>query len=362
MFSINLFKKYIFLEFTKNILKVGLIFIAFAIILDLFEEISFFKKYNVQIFFPLTMSLLKIPAMLYEIFPFIFLISSILLFLFLLQSEELDLIKLTGMSNFRIIMFPAFISLIFGMIIVFGLTIITSKLTRTYLNIKNDYTLEHDYLAAITENGIWIKDVVESKSMIINANGLDENFLVKVSIFVFQKNFDFLSRLEAESVDISSEYWKLYNVTKFYQKDNKREQFDELIIRSNFDVNKLKSIFSELNTISFWELNKLKQNYENLGISTLELQSAFHKGLTYPLFLMCMTIIAGISVLSLDSKKSFLFYIFLSIVLSVIIYYLNYFSKALGETNKLDIIAAIWSPLILLTIFCSIGLIRINEK
>ena len=50
------------------------------------------------------------------------------------------------------------------------------------LSIKNDYTLEHDYLAAITENGIWIKDVVESKSMIINANGLDENFLVKYNI------------------------------------------------------------------------------------------------------------------------------------------------------------------------------------
>ena len=56
---------------------------------------------------------------------------------------------------------------------------------------------------------------------------------------------------------------------------------------------------------------------------------------------MCMTIIAGIFVLSFDSKKSFLFYVFLSIVLSVIIYYLNYFSKALGETSRLDIIEAI---------------------
>ena len=44
MFSINLFKKYIFLEFMKNILRVGVVFIAFAIFLDLFEEISFFKK------------------------------------------------------------------------------------------------------------------------------------------------------------------------------------------------------------------------------------------------------------------------------------------------------------------------------
>ena len=54
-------------------------------------------------------------------------------------------------------------------IIISGFTIISSKLSRLYLNIKNDYTLENDYLAAITENGIWIKDAVESRNIIINA-------------------------------------------------------------------------------------------------------------------------------------------------------------------------------------------------
>ena len=361
MLSINLFKKHIFLEFMKNFLIVGATFIAFAIVLDLFEEISFFKEYEVIPFFPLLMSLLKVPSILYEIFPFIFLISSILLFLFLLQSEELNLIKLAGLSNFRIIMYPAFISFICGIIIISGFTIISSKLSRLYLNIKNDYTLENDYLAAITENGIWIKDIVESKNIIINASSLEENFLLNVSIFEFEKDFNFLSRMEIEKADISSEYWKLHNLKKF-QSNNKIKNFDELIFKSNFDLNKLKNIFTELRSISFWELNKVKKNYEDLGISTLEIESEFHKALAYPLFLMCMTVIAGLFVLGIESRKSYLFYVFLSIVLSVIIYYLNYFSKALGETNNLGIIPAIWSPIVILTIFCSIGLIRINEK
>ena len=259
-------------------------------------------------------------------------------------------------------MYPAFISLICGIIIISGFTIISSKLSRLYLNIKNDYTLENDYLAAITENGIWIKDVVESKNIIINASSLEENFLVNVSIFEFEEDFNFLSRMEIERADISSEHWKLYNLTKYYQSNNKTENFDELVIKSNFDLNKLKNIFTELRSISFWELNKVKKNYKDLGISTLEIESEFHKALAYPLFLMCMTIIAGLFVLGIENRKSYLFYVFLSIVLSVIIYYLNYFSKALGETNNLDIIAAIWSPIVILTIFCSIGLIRINEK
>ena len=361
MFSISLFKKYIFFLFMKNILKVGIIFFLIGVILNLFEEISFFKNYDVGFFFPITMSLLKVPSLLYEIFPFIFLIASIILFLFLSQSEEINLIKLSGLSNLRIIMFPALLSLLCGIIIVSGLTIVTSKLTRTYLNIKNNYSLENHYLAAITENGIWIKDVIDKKNIIVNAKQLNGNFLENVSIFEFSEDFNNVVRLESSKVNIKSKNWKLSNVKKFF-KGNKSITLNETVIQSNFDIIELKSIFSELNSVSFWELKKLKKSYENLGISTLELQGEFHRGIAYPLFLMCMTIIAGIFVLSLQSKKSYLFYIFLSIVLSVIIYYLNYFSKALGETNNLDIITSIWSPIIILAIFCSIGLVRINEK
>ena len=200
--------------------------------------------------------------------------------------------------------------------------------------IEEYYTLKNDYLAAITENGIWIKDIVESKNIIINASSLEENFLVNVSIFEFEEDFNFLSRMEIERADISSEYWKLHNLKK-YQSNSKIESFDKLIFKSNFDLNKLKNIFTELRSISFWELNKVKKNYQDLGISTLEIESEFHKALAYPLFLMCMTIIAGLFVLGIESRKSYLFYVFLAIVLSVVIYYLNYFSKALGETNNL---------------------------
>ena len=59
MLSINLFKKHIFLEFMKSLLKVGVTLIAFAILLSLFEEISFFKEYDVIPFFSLNNVIIK---------------------------------------------------------------------------------------------------------------------------------------------------------------------------------------------------------------------------------------------------------------------------------------------------------------
>ena len=52
----------------------------------------------------------------------------------------------------------------------------------------------------------------------------------------------------------------------------------------------------------------------------------------------------------------------LGIFLSVVIYYVNYFSSLLGTNGKIPIILSIWLPLIILFIISSIGLVRLNEK
>ena len=106
MLRTNILRKYVFIEYSKLILKITLLFFGLGIIINLFEEINFFKDLEVDFLFPLLMSILKVPSIIYKIFPFIFLISSILLFLKLIQSEEIIPIKIAGISNFKIIFLP----------------------------------------------------------------------------------------------------------------------------------------------------------------------------------------------------------------------------------------------------------------
>jgi len=61
-------------------------------------------------------------------------------------------------------------------------------------------------------------------------------------------------------------------------------------------------------------------------------------------------------------KKSKVFNIILGISLSVIIYYVNYFSSLLGVNGKIPIILSVWLPLIVLLLISMIGLVRLNEK
>jgi len=47
---------------------------------------------------------------------------------------------------------------------------------------------------------------------------------------------------------------------------------------------------------------------------------------------------------------------------SVIIFYFKDLSIALGQTERISLIFSVWMPIIALSLFCSIGLIQINEK
>ena len=73
---IKTYENYLIRLFINKILLISLIFFTLVTILSVFEEINFFKDLEVNLFFPFFMTLLNLPSTLFEIFPFIFLIST----------------------------------------------------------------------------------------------------------------------------------------------------------------------------------------------------------------------------------------------------------------------------------------------
>ena len=72
--------KYISIEFLKISLNMVLIFFSLGFVLNLFEEINFFKDFNIAIHLPVFMTILIVPSLLYNMFPFIMLLSGIWFF------------------------------------------------------------------------------------------------------------------------------------------------------------------------------------------------------------------------------------------------------------------------------------------
>ena len=66
---------YLSREFLKTILNMCLAFLCLTFIMNLFEELNFFKDYEVSIKFPIILTALFVPNLLYNMFPFIMLLS-----------------------------------------------------------------------------------------------------------------------------------------------------------------------------------------------------------------------------------------------------------------------------------------------
>ena len=358
---IKTFELYLIFLFSKKILNVFLIFFALIFILNLFEEINFFKDLEENIFFPIILSGLNTPATLFEIFPFIFLIGTQLFFLDIIDKNEIEILKINGLSNFRILKVLFFTSLLLGFILITLFYAISSKLQFIYFDTKNSYTNDDKYLAVIKDSGLWIKDEIDNKIYIINADEISNNLLINVSIHEFDNNFQLVNLITSEKINILNYEWILTRPLFF--KDNKTIQLEEeYLIKTHFDIKKINSLFDNLSSLSFSQLLELRYDNKTLGNSTREVDIHLHKLYSLPLFISIMTIFSSIIMFNNKRNTSIIFHILLGILLSVIVYYLSYLSYLMGENGKIPIILSTYLPIVILILIALIGTVRLNEK
>ena len=355
--------KYITSEFAKVTINMILVFFCLGFIMNLFEEINFFKDLDVGISIPIILSLFIVPSLFYNMLPFIILLSGIWFFLKIRKSDEVTALKVSGMSNFSIILIPSIFSVLLGIFFITSINPITSVLVKKYETIKGDYERDRDYLAAITENGIWIKEKTNLKNNIIRASHLEEDNLMNVTIYEFDRENNFIQRIEAELANISTLEWMLKNV-KVISEDGVvlPDRIESLEYISMYDIDQIKSLYSNLDTISFWNIkNEIKLLAEK-GYSTKEVLTKFHKSLAFPFFLLSMVLLSGVFTLGMNFKENSWTYATIAIITCVLVYFFNDFSAALGKTEKLPIELAVWMPVLIIFIFSTVGIVHANQK
>ncbi len=358
---IKTYQIYLSKIFTITLIKTFLVFISLAFILNIFEEINFFKDLKVSMYIPIFLTFLNIPSIIFDIFPFIFLITSQFAFIRLMDQNEIIVLKNFGLDNLKIIKILSVLSFIFGLLIITIYYNFSSSLKYSYLNLKNTYAKDNKYLAVITENGIWIKDESEENINIINANTFKNKFLYNVDIIQFDKNFNFESNIISPLVSVENKTWKISNALISDAK-GKQNEIKDYSLKTNLNYKDINSLYSNLSSLNIFELNDLRKKYDDINYSSTEVNSAIQKLVSFPFYLTIMTILASTLMLNIKYNKSKVFHLIFGILISVIIYYLSFFFEELGKNEQIPIGISIWIPLIIIILFSTISLVRINEK
>ena len=346
--------------FIKSLLYVVGVMISLVFILNYLGELDFFQNINIESSFTIFLALLNSPDMIFEMFPFIFLITSQIFFIKLFNNNELITLKYSGMKNTKIITILTTLSLVMGIFIITIFYYFSSNLKNFYLELKSPYSNDGKYLAVITKNGLWIRDKINNNSLVINSSKINNNYLIGNFITEFDEEYNVTKNIKSDKIDVSNKEWLVFDA-KIYQK-NYYETKKILKLETNFDYKRINSLYSNLSSLNILELLELRKNYKKLNYSITELDLQLLKLLTFPFLLVLMSLLSSLIMLRIKHLSGSTFKIAIGLFFSVVIYYLNNFFHVLGTTEKLSVLLATFTPLFILSFINILMLNKINEK
>ena len=361
--SIN---RYIINEYIKSLFVVIAVMLSIILLINLLDEFNFFKsKKDLKFIFFIIFTILKIPNLLINLFPFIILFGGIVFYLKIYNHNEVISLRVMGYSNIQIILIPALTSFIIGYIIVFLIVPFSSSMLRYYESLRSEYN-ETKNLVFVNETGIWILDKNEKEKNIIRIEKISKDFSVvnQITIYNYDSSNNFIKRIDATEGFIKDKNWQLNKVyiISTNKKNNNENYLNNYNYTSNVNISELKNVYKNTDTTSLLDINKEMMILEDKGYSTIDLRIRYQKLISFPIYLLAMSILSGLMIINLGKTSNYLKYGSYGVIISVMIYFLNDLSITIAKSGIISVDFSVWIPIFLIILINLVGITQVNEK
>ena len=361
--SIN---RYIINEYIKSLFVVIGVMLSIILLINLLDEFNFFKtKKDLKFTFFIIFTILKIPNVLINLFPFIVLFGGIVFYLKIYNHNEVISLRVMGYSNIQIILIPALTSFVIGYIIVFLIVPFSSSMLRYYESLRSEYN-ETKNLVFVNQTGIWILDKNEKEKNIIRIEKISKDFSVvsQITIYNYDSSNNFIKRIDASEGFIKDKNWQLNKVHIIFsnKKNNNENYLNNYNYTSNVNINELKNVYKNTDTTSLFDINKEMSILEDKGYSTIELRIRYQKLISFPIYLLAMSILSGLMIINLGKTSNYVKYGSYGVIISVMIYFLNDLSITIAKSGIISVDFSVWIPIFLIILINLVGITQVNAK
>jgi lipopolysaccharide export system permease protein len=361
--SIN---RYIIKEYIKSLFVVIAIMLSIILLINLLDEFNFFKsKKDLKFIFFLIFTILKIPNVLINLFPFIVLFGGIVFYLKIYNHNEVISLRTMGYSNIQIILIPALTSFVVGYLIIFLIVPFSSSMLKYYEELRSEYN-DTKNLVFVNETGIWILDKNEKEKNIIRIEKISKDFstINQITIYNYDISNNFIKRIDASDGIIKEKNWQLNKVyiVSTNKKNNKENYLNSYAYTSNININELKNVYKNTETTSLLDINKEMLILEDKGYSTVDLRIRYQKLISFPIYLLAMSILSGLMIINLGKTSNYLKYGIYGVIISIIIYFLNDLSITVAKSGIISVDFSVWIPIFLIILINLIGITQVNAK
>jgi lipopolysaccharide export system permease protein len=340
--------------------------LSIILLINLLDEFNFFKsKKDLKFIFFIIFTILKIPNVLINLFPFIVLFAGIVFYLKIYNHNEVISLRVMGYSNIQIILIPALTSFVIGYVIVFLIVPFSSSMLRYYEDLRSEYN-ETKNLVFVNETGIWILDKNEKEKNIIRIEKINKDFTIvsQITIYNYDVANNFIRRIDATEGTIKDKNWQLnkVNIISANKKNNKENYLNNYNYTSNVNINELKNVYKNTETTSLLDINKEMLILEDKGYSTVDLRIRYQKLISFPIYLLAMSILSGLMIINLGKTSNYLKYGSYGVIISIIIYFLNDLSITIAKSGIISVDFSVWIPIFLIILINLVGITQVNAK
>ena len=142
-----------------------------------------------------------------------------------------------------------------------------SSMVKYYEVTKSQHAKDIEHLVAFNNNGIWIKEPILNGSRITSSNSIEGTELKDVSIFELSNDHKLKIKIFSKSVNIKNKTWILKDLIIFNSSNGVFQKQKQNIVKisSIYDFEKITSLFSNADTISFVDLLFSYKELINIG-------------------------------------------------------------------------------------------------
>jgi lipopolysaccharide export system permease protein len=361
--SIN---QYIIKEFLKSLLVVTTIMFFVILLITLLDEFSFFKaNRDMKLIHFIFITFFKIPNFIFTLFPFVILFSGIVFFLKIYNYNEIISLRVMGYSNLQILLIPALTCFFIGYLIIFLVVPFSSSLLKYSEELKSNYD-QNKNIIFLNQTGVWIIDKSIKEKNIIRIKKIDKNFSVinDITIYNYDLNNNFIKRIDAQDGEINDNNWQL-NKAKVIFTNNKSVKENYLNIynyKTNIKINELRNIYKNAETTSLLNITREISILEDKGYSTIDLKIRYQKLISFPIYLLSMSILSGLMIINLGKTSNYIKYGSYGVLISVILYFLNDLSITMAKSEIIAVDFSVWIPIFLIILINLVGITQVNAK
>lgn len=298
----------------------------------------------------ITISLLRFPNLVQDFMPFVFLFGSIGFFFHLSTTQELVIVRASGLSIWQFITPVLLLTLFIGVIMVGTWNPFSALMSSKAKNIRKNLIYGVQNQLSVSDNGLWLREdvtLVHNKAyiiihapQIISSNPI---ILKNVNYFTFNEDGQIIERLDAAQAILRQDYWILYDIWAT-RPDGTGFRSDRMARKTELKEKQIQENFVPPRTISFWKLPTFISISENAGFPTEEYKIYFHSLLATPFLFCAMLLISAAFGLRFSRLGGGGRMIIISVITGLALFFVTDFMHTLGNIGLLPPIMAAWGP------------------